>query len=350
MDVLVEESGIETLLDTVLTGAEYDNRRIRAIHIYNKSGAARLEGDCFIDASGDADLFYRVGLPCEMGRLSDGRVQACTLRFIATGFENAPAVHNYLDRLDRDPDFCALLTEYGEKFGTPPADMHFQNFCVPGRMDSLQFNVPRVLIDDPTNGEQLSNAYLRARKTIRTYLAVLRDHIPGASNAVITNTAEALGIRESRRIIGAYQLTGEDVAEGRIFSDSICASSWMIDIHNPTGKGVLAHTVQSSGEEQVYKVRSLYPDGGFHGVPYRCLYTPECDNLWCAGRCLSATHEALAAVRIMPTCIAMGEAVGIAAATSLRKNQTAAEIDVAALQHIIVEQGGLIPGINLHKN
>ena len=347
LDVMLTESGIAVLLDTVVSGVEREGKRIRAITVFNKSGFRQIEGDCFLDASGDADLFFRAGLPCRKGRESDGRVQASTLRFIAGGLDDAPAVGRALDSLDRDPGFLRLLADYGRRAGVEPADMHFQNFPVPGRPDSLLFNVPRVLIGDPVDGDDLSAAYFTGRRLIRAYLALLRERIPGASRAVVTNTAEAMGIRESRRIAGAYVLTAEDVVSGRVFEDSVAAGAWMIDIHNPAGKGVLGHTV-AFGEKEP-RFASLCPAGGFFGIPYRCLYSKECDNLWAAGRCVSASHEALAAVRIMPTCVALGEAAGIAAALSAARGVPADGLPAGDLADRIMEDGGLIPGRNLRK-
>ena len=179
----------------------------------------------------------------------------------------------------------------------------------------------------------LSDSYSLGRKLIREYIKVMRENISGFENAVLTNTAETLGIREGRRIQGKYIITHEDVAEGRNFGDCVCGNCWWIDIHNPSGKGVLDAT---------------RPKGGYHDVPYRALYSDALKNLLFTGRCISSDHAALAAVRIMPTCIATGQAVGAAARLAIEENTTIQNVDINNLQTLLVKEGALISGINLN--
>lgn len=331
LDILAEEYGIELLLDTMVADVNVRNRRIDTVSAVNKSGMNTISARCFIDATGDADGAVRAGVPWRMGRDSDGKTQAYTLRFML-GNVDTQLVRQWMSAMEKGDGFASLFRQYADRYQVPIMDTGFQNFEVPGRPGTLVFNVPRVIGINGVDGGSLTEGYLRARKLIRVYTQILRENVPGCEDAVITNTAESLGVRESRRIVGAYVLTRDDVAEGRIFDDGICGNCWWIDIHNPEGKGVS---------------EVVAPKGGHNDIPYRALYTRQLDNLWVAGRCISADHEALASARIMPTCIATGQAAGWAATMALRSNKAAQTVDTGALRQALVRDGALITGINL---
>ena len=144
------------------------------------------------------------------------------------------------------------------------------------------------------------------------------DYIDGMQNAYIASTPNGIGIRETRRIRGVYELSGEDVLQGRQFPDAIAHNGYCIDIHDPSGKKWGARFIQSE--------RSAYD------IPYRCLVPLTLDGLLVAGRCISASHDAQGSIRIMPACMATGEAAGTAAALAVRSGCQPRAVDVAALQ------------------
>ena len=143
-------------------------------------------------------------------------------------------------------------------------------------------------------------------------------YIRGMEKAYVSSTPNGIGIRESRRIRGVYTLTEEDVLAGRRFPDAIARNGYCIDIHDPSGKKWGAKFIES--------------ENGSYDIPYRCLVPEKMDGLLAAGRSISATHEAQGSIRIMPACMATGQAAGIAAALCAKAGCQPREIDVAALQ------------------
>ena len=135
--------------------------------------------------------------------------------------------------------------------------------------------------------------------------------------------AAQIGVRESRTIQGAYQLTEDDVLSCRKFDDAIGKCSYPIDIHSPQGEGT--------------RIAAL-PKGEWYEIPYRTLYSPAVENL-CAGRCISSTHEAQASLRIMPTCMVMGQAAGVAAAMASAGNLPVSQVPVPELQAKLKAKG-----------
>ena len=156
-------------------------------------------------------------------------------------------------------------------------------------------------------------------------LQFFRRNVPGCERCILAPTAAEIGIRETRRIVGDYMLTREDVLSGRKFEDSIgCSTSW-IDMHNPEGMGVLHEFI--------------VPDDWFE-IPLRSLIVKGLDNLLVAGRCMSASHEAQGAIRQMPTCIEVGQGAGVAAALAAKNGVPLRELDMKTLQKELVAQGG----------
>ena len=134
-----------------------------------------------------------------------------------------------------------------------------------------------------------------------------------------------IGVRESRMIDGEYTLTKEDLLACARFDDSIAVCNYDIDIHSPDG----------SGTSHYY-----FPKGEYYTIPYRCLIPKNAENLLVAGRCVSATHDAQASLRIMPTCATLGDAAGIAA--SIASNGNVRSVDTNELRKILKEKGAKV--------
>ncbi len=135
-----------------------------------------------------------------------------------------------------------------------------------------------------------------------------------------------IGVRETRRILGEYVMTAEDILEARKFDDAIARGAYPIDIHSPTGEGTYIKSP---------------PAGESYDIPYRCLVPKKIEDLLVAGRCISTTHEAQSAIRVIPIVVAIGQAAGTAAALSARLGTTPRELDVSLLQNTLREQGAI---------
>lgn len=148
--------------------------------------------------------------------------------------------------------------------------------------------------------------------------------MPGCAESYIAEIAPMLGVRESRRVTGDYILTKEDLKEGKVFPDAIAMGAYHIDIHRPGGTWVESHNVQA------------------YTIPYRCLIARDVDGLLVAGKILSATHEAIASTRVIPICMAEGQAAGTAAALAVRSGCDIRSVDIDTLQTILQENGAEI--------
>ena len=192
----------------------------------------------------------------------------------------------------------------------------FQNqimgwWWTPTRPDQVGQNFTHIVGCDRTNAESITKATIEGRRQAFHMIPVFRKYVPGMENCYLISTAALLGTRESRRIVGEYVLTDEDILAEKTWDDSIGYGSFFIDVHNCTGPGM---------DKETYR-----PHKGFkYQIPYRCIVPQKVDNLLVAGRCISVTHRALGSTRVMPQCGLLGEAAGAAAALSLKAGCTPA--------------------------
>ncbi len=345
-DAMVREAGIRLLLHTLVTDAVVEDGCITALTIENKSGRAAVAGKVFIDATGDADVAFRAGAPTTQGRPFDGRVQAMG-SFIHLG--GVPEMTEEAKQAAMDKVRAAIedgrLHFYHAQF-IATNDAH---------SDHLSPNMTRWA-GNPTNADDLTAAELDIRRDAWELAAFLRAEIPGFENCYIRATSGQAGVRESRQVQGDYILTGDDVHQGRKFDDGIARSSYWIDIHCPLGKIYPVHLCTTDCIERdkcpfwtaehdktMFAMADLYPpDDDWHDVPYRSLTAKGLDNLLVSGRCISATHEAMSAFRVMGTCMAIGQAAGTAAALAARSGGAVRSVDARVLRDTLTKDGALV--------
>jgi hypothetical protein len=186
---------------------------------------------------------------------------------------------------------------------------------------------------DGTRSEDLTTAEIEGRRQVMNLMRFFRKYIPGFENAYLLQTAAQVGVRETRRVMGEYVFSAEDVAEGRKFQDVVLRSAYPVDIHPSIGKAY-------ARDDNSTPIAP--PLGDWYEVPYRCLVPKGVENLLVAGRCISATHEGQAAVRIMPSCMALGEAAGTAAALCLRESVKPRGLSAGVLRRQLTSQGALL--------
>jgi hypothetical protein len=185
-------------------------------------------------------------------------------------------------------------------------------------------NFGRVFADRTLDPRRLFDDTAIGRKQVQEGVEILKKYIPGFENCYLLETSPKIGRRESRRIKGLYTMTSEDVRVQRQFDDVIAQACYQIDIHNPTDSG-----------STIVRV----PEGSHYDIPFRSLIPCNCHNLLVAGRCISATHEALAAVRVQHICMAMGQAAGAAAAVMIKTKTAADTVDVALIRRHLIDRG-----------
>lgn len=314
LNTMALESGVELLYQTYVTGVRMDGERITAVMISNVSGNSEIEADCFIDATGDANLAVMAGCPFRLGRESDNLCQPMTLCFRLAGVKGYDA--------DLKARINALYSEYLAigKIKNPRENVLIFKTLVD---DILHFNTTRVVKLDPTNAEDVTRAEIIAREQVFEMYNFLRENFEEFRDSTLISTGMQIGVRESRMIEGEYTLTKDDLLSCARFEDSIAVCNYDIDIHSPDG----------SGTSHYY-----FPSGEYYCIPYRCLIPKNAENLLVAGRCVSASHDAQASLRIMPTCATLGEAAGVAAVLSLEKNASVRAIDVDKVRSILKDR------------
>lgn len=314
-DRMCEESGVNLLLHSLLSDVTISDGVINSVEIAGKSGKQSVKAEVFIDCTGDADLAFMAGATCEKGRAEDGLTQPMTLNFRVCNVD-ASRMPGGAERNE--------LYDKAKAEGRLTCPRENVLMFLTTRPDVMHFNQTRITGADGTSTVDLTRAEIEGRRQSWEFLEFLRRDVAGFENAEIQVSGPQIGVRESRRVIGDYVMTEEDVLEARKFSDVIARGSYSIDIHSPTGAGTVIKRLRS---------------GESYDVPYRCLIPLGIDNLLIAGRPISATHEAHSSVRIMPICIAMGQAAGTAAALSVKGKIVPRKLDVATLQSALREQG-----------
>ena len=195
----------------------------------------------------------------------------------------------------------------------------------------VSVNTTRIAAVNATDTNKLSSVFESLHRQVEMCAQFLRTSVPGMEDAVISALPPRIGIRETRRVVGDYVLTGDDVLSGRKFEDGVAKGCHELDIH---------------GSETGHR-RENIRDGGSYDTPFGCLVPKDTKNLLVVGRCLSADREAHSTARVMGSCMGMGQAAGTAAAMAREMNDyyDIRAIDVGALRARLKEQGAVLDGI-----
>lgn len=316
LDDMVHEAGVRILLHSQLAQVSRRGRTIAAATVLTKGGLLEIRARQFIDSSGDLDLMARAGAPF-LG-LADGEsLQPATMMF-----RMGPIDFAAFDGMTAETK--AALARRGVAEGAlPRAALHCSR--VPGSDDGW-FNVTRVSIDasDPF---ALSDGEREGRRQALAAARFIAAQVPGCSRARLVSFAPQLGIRETRRIEGLATLTADDLRRGAEFIDTIARGAYPIDVHH-TGDANI--TFEELGADHVY------------ALPWRIAVPQGLDNALVAGRGLSATHEAHGAIRVMPTAMAVAQAIGTGAALLAASNAPAAGLDPATLREKLRDAGAIL--------
>ncbi|QFP76621.1 FAD-dependent oxidoreductase [Deinococcus sp. AJ005] len=356
LEQMLLEAGGEVLYHThivqpLLSDGE-KARQIESLVIHNKGGLQALSAAVFIDATGDADLATRSGVPFHAGD-ENGIHQAMSLRFTLAGVDTARlcAFLNSNGQGQTGENFMHFWMVWGKNSTLEPLFRaavtdgvllerdgdYFQGFSIPGRPGEISFNCPRIRADlhDGANPWQLSAAQVDGREAIDRLTAFCRQFLPGCETAFIGVVAPMVGVRESRRIVGEYTLTLDDILDCARFPDSICRNHYPVDIHSVKGGAKLLHERDGTAP--------YFAKDAYHEIPFRAIVPVGISNLLVPGRAASSTFEAQSAIRVQQNCHSMGEAAGIAAAWAARDHGgRVRDIDMDALQTELRRLGGNI--------
>ena len=370
---MMDEAGVEMYLHSVFVDPIMDDETVTGVVIHNKSGMQRLTAKVVIDSTGDADVAARAGVtirqdtpetalnatlmfriasvdtdafiadirrePHKMTLLEDPYFQTIPgltpEKIMADQVETIyDAPYLYLANIVRDyipeKDWAEWEITDTDKAGW--GKLRFLGSRVqvtpsPVRKDVLYVNATAIKFD-ATDGSAWSRAEFEGQQQVRMILDIFRRYLPGFADSYLLGSMPKVSIRASRRIEGEYELTRDDVAEGRRFPDGIA-------------RGAYPMSVQSTEKPNV-RLHLYVKDGGDYDVPYRCLVPKRVDGLLVAGRCLAATREASGSARIGATCQAYGHAAGIAAAMAAKQGIAPRDVDTARLREILLEQGAIV--------
>lgn len=316
---MICEAGIDVLFHAYLCDAKKDGETVTAVTLATRSGLMDVTADYFIDATGDAQLAYLAGVPTVLGRETDGLCQPMTLCF---RLGNVDVEKFWAGRKELNAKYKIAL-EKGE-FINPRENVLSVKMPVP---NVLHLNTTRVVKLDPTNPVDVSNAELIARKQVYEVYEFMKKNADGLENSFLMMTAPEIGVRESRKIVGEYVLTEEDLRAFTKFEDGIAACNYEIDIHSPEGTGTSHY---------------FFPVGEYYTIPYRSLIPKTVNNMLVAGRCISSDHGAQASYRIMPTVCCIGEAAGTAIGLAVKNHSGVRDISVPKLQSVLKANGAFL--------
>jgi hypothetical protein len=322
----VNHPNIDVYLQTTVTDVIKEGDTLKGIVATSGEGQFALLGKVTVDATGDGLVSFLAGATTEKGR-EDGLMQPVTLEFTIDGVDESKGVICIGDvddvRLgeERFLDYCKRLSLEGEI----PERIAAVRLHPTTHSGQRQVNTTQVNGIDMTRVDHIFKADLELREQILTLLNFFHKHIPGYENCRVISSGTTTGVRETRRVIGDYIITAEEMAAGCRFEDVIVhRAEFIVDIHNPEGSGQAEEHIQ-------------YCDP--YDLPYRCFTPKGIENLYTAGRCISGTHRAHASYRVMSICMAMGEAVGIAAAMCSQSGCTPRELSVKELQNRLTSKG-----------
>ena len=317
-DRIIVDHGVRLLYHSFVFGTEVEGDRIERMSLIGKSGPLSVRAKVFVDATGDADLAALSGAPWEFGREKDGLVQPLTTNFNVAGVDEG--------RMPPKKEIDALYNKAKAdgRIKNPREDVLIFGTT---RRGEIHFNTTRITHIDATNVLEFTRAELEGRRQVWEMFTFLKNEITGFENSYIISIGPQVGVRETRRIVGDYVLTAEDVLGARKFDDRIALNNYPIDIHNPAGTGTVIRRLTS---------------GEFYSIPYRCLTPRRVSNLIVGGRPISTTHEAHSSSRVMPIACATGHACGVAAALAAKGDGVFRNVDVKLLQNTLVEQNAVL--------
>jgi len=315
------EEGCELLFHTFVERAHVEGGIVKGVFVVNKAGRGLILAKVVVDATGDGDVAASAGAPFEKGDPKDGRLQPLTLRMRFLG----------VDREKEGGADLGPVKERWEGFKRESGIPYWQGLDrgFDGLHEGEVYLNPDMVEADGTDPWELTRAEVDGRRKAWAIWRFMRENVPGWEGAWLVDTAIVIGVRETRRILGEYVLTGDDVRSARKFPDGIAKASFFIDIHGP-------EMALNFGE---WLKRNRVPEGDWYEIPYRCLVPRGVDNLLVAGRCISSDREAQGSLRIMPTCMAIGEAAGTAAAICVKRNVKPRELDGKELRGLLKERG-----------
>lgn len=343
------EAGIKILLHCEIVDVTVENKTIKRISVMGKGSRIDIEAKVFIDATGDGDAAYLAGASFEKGQADTGVMQPPTVMF-SLGNVDKERFFDYLEEHPEDTkcaesmecedgydaDFFrsdpnhvflglkALIDRLREE-GKCPISRDTFIYINSLNKDQVVVNSTRVLNFDGSDPVELSRGEIEGHLQIPKLVKMLQEYVPGFENCYINTINPTIGVRETRRIMGIKMLTIDEALRGAIPEDTIALGSYKVDIHSGTDNSTILSVLE-----------------GPYGIPYGCLISRDINGLMMSGRCISVDAQVLGSSRIMPTCMALGQAAGVGAALAVREGVYPSEVDYKKVVEIIKKDGAIL--------
>lgn len=342
----LEEARVDLLLHSLAVGCIHEKKEVKGIIIESKSGRQAVFAQLIVDTTGDADVASWVGAPYRIGRPQDHVPQPMTMMFKMSDVDLNQIADYASTNLD---DFT--FTYFPETEGLISDDQQQLNMIFEGfqKLQARAFesegyisprngfniktglgvgnvfiNATRISSGSALDVHDLTQAEVNVRKQVTTFVAFLKQYVPGFQDAYLSATPIEIGVRETRRIIGDYTITLSDILSRSQFHDVIAKGYGVIDIHEPGGRELRFDSIEE------------------YQIPFRCLLPQTVDNIVVAGRCISCDHESLGTIRTIPTCMYTGQAAGVAAALAVRRETRLRNLDITMVQDALIKQKAVI--------
>ena len=324
MERMCREAGVVLKYRYLFVGADAKDRRITGCTFATGNGFYRIEARSVIDCTGDASVCHAAGGETVFSD-ETGAVQPVSTFFLIDNVDKE-ALDSLLLPTDDEAEraFMSIIADEREKNGFPCNGLKVRAYELVNGVWSINMcQIDRNL--DPTDPEELTRAEIEGREQAHAIFDFLVRRIPGMSKARLLQTSDRIGVRESRRIAGEYYLTHDDLINSRVPDDSIAVVASTVDVHTHDN----SKRIEFSALDH-------------YGIPYRCLVHRDFDNVWSAGKTVSADRLAHSAIRVMPPCMAMGHAAGVAAAIASEMDCPAKDVPTEELRKNLLSQGAYL--------
>lgn len=331
-DEMLTEAGVKVIYHASFVDAEAENGHISSVIVHFKEGLRRITPKIVVDCTGDADVAAAAGVPYDLGNPKTGKIQPASLFFRIGNVDLSEIEKDYQKNINnfyrKDGVNYRSLHWWVEK-ARQAGDWNLDRVSI-GLFrdvdeDEWSINTSRIMNIDGTRSESLTEAEIEGRKQVDQIFKFFRKYVPGCKDAKLLQTGSTIGIRETRHIKGIRTLTIDDVLNCTVPDDSVMVGANSVDIHGKFGP---------KSNEYI-----ALPAGKYYGVPYGTMIPVNTDNLIVSGRCISAESDAAGAIRVMPPCMALGQAAGSAAALCAAKSISPALLDTSELRTLLSENG-----------
>lgn len=319
LETMLADAGVASWYYSLVTDTIVAGDRVRGVIVESKSGREAVLAKVVVDCTGDGDVAARAGVPYQRGRIPDSACQPMTLMFEMVG------VGDYIQTKAEDlyEQMQAAIQRQNLPIQLPFGRVNYAPWIINvPRADAAVVQATHVYQLNPLDVRDLTRATIETRRQAHDLVQVMR-RIPGLEKVQLVQTAAAIGVREARHLAGQYTLGLDDLRSGRQFADAVTFGGFGVDIHDVKRGEPSAHGTRIRAYE----------------IPYRCLLPASVRGLLFAGRCISGTHEAHASYRVTGTCMAMGQAAGLAAALAAATNKSPDEIDGQQLRQALLARG-----------